>query len=59
MCLHPDAVFETAECCCNTSLQAVLEESEQCPFTKQPLKVAQLKRLSHTNIDLYRDKIVK
>ncbi len=39
--------------------KAVLEESEQCPFTKQPLRVVQLKKLTKANIDAYRDVIVK
>lgn len=39
--------------------KAVLEESEQCPFTKQPLRVVQLKKLTKANIDSYRDIIVK
>lgn len=39
--------------------KAVLEESEQCPFTKQSLRVVQLKKLTRGNIDAYRDSIVK
>lgn len=38
--------------------RAVLGESEQCPFTKQPLRVQQLKRLTKGNIESYADSIV-
>lgn len=35
------------------------EAPDTCPFTKQPLKRRQLVKLTHENIDEYRDKIVE
>lgn len=40
------------------SLQVVLVEKQQCPFTNQPLQFEQLKVLTNTNIHLHREKIV-
>ena len=37
---------------------AVLSESKKCPFTKQPLQRHQIKALTPSNIESYRDRIV-
>lgn len=38
--------------------KAVLGEQGRCPFTKQPLVAEQLTRLTHNNIERYRDRII-
>lgn len=37
----------------------VTEQGRRCPFTKQPLAVEQLTRLTHNNIERYRDRIIE
>lgn len=34
------------------------EPKERCPFTKKPLRLRQIIKLTHDNIDEYRNKIV-
>eukprot|EP00887_Chlorella_sp_A99_P007228 scaffold2.g7228.t1 len=39
--------------------RAVLADHKACPFTKQPLKVEDLKLLTKSNIHLHRDRIIR